>query len=138
MEENDVFADRSHRFAPPAWVMFDALTVDLDKWLDLAPGEVQPRVLEAERPRRVVWSSFWPASPNDTVELLLAPDGPGTTLRFIWRSPSPPDERGVAITRQRARRRAPGMGRQRFPDRSGTVPTPRLKCRLRSGYPWSW
>ncbi len=65
----DVFGDRSHRFAPPAWVMFDALTVDLHKWLDLASAEVRPRILEAERPNRVVWSSFWPVSPNDTVEL---------------------------------------------------------------------
>jgi len=108
VEHTDVFGDRSHRFAPPTWVMFDALTVDLDKWLDLAPGEVRPRVLEAERPSRVVWSSFWPVSPNDTVELLLAPDGAGTTLRFIWRSPSPPDERGVAITRQRLNQKLGG------------------------------
>ena len=58
MEHTDVFGDRSHRFAPPTWVMFDALTVDLDKWLDLAPGELCPRVVEAERPSRIVWSSF--------------------------------------------------------------------------------
>jgi hypothetical protein len=108
VEDSDVFGDRTHHFVPPAWVMFDALTVDLDKWLDLAPGEVRPRILEAERPSRVVWSSFWPVSPNDTVELLLAPDGPGTTLRFIWRSPSPPDERGVAITRQRLNQKLAG------------------------------
>lgn len=44
MEASDVYGDRSHRFAPPASVMFDALTVDLDKWLDLAPGEVRPSV----------------------------------------------------------------------------------------------
>ena len=108
VEDSDVFGDRSHRFAPPAWVMFDALTVDLDKWLDLAPGEVRPTVLEAERPRRVVWSSFWPVSPDDTVELLLAAEGPGTLLRFIWRSPSPPDDRGIAITRQRLNQKLAG------------------------------
>ncbi|MBV8931987.1 MAG: hypothetical protein JO285_05470, partial [Kutzneria sp.] len=108
MADSDVFGDRIHRFAAPAWVMFEALTVDLHKWLDLVPGEVRPRPLDAERPHRVVWSSLWPVRPEDTVEFYLAPDGPGTTLRFVWRSPSPPDERGVAITRQRLNRKLGG------------------------------
>lgn len=50
VEGTEVFGDRSHRFAPPVRVMFNGLTVDLDKWLDLAPGEVRPMVLVAERP----------------------------------------------------------------------------------------
>jgi hypothetical protein len=108
MADSDVFGDRVHRYAAPPWVMFEALTVDLHTWLDLVAGEVRPRLLDAERPHHVVWSSLWPVSPEDTVEFHLAPDGPGTTLRFIWRSPSPPDERGIAITRQRLNRKFGG------------------------------
>jgi hypothetical protein len=103
--DSNVFGDRTNRFAAPPWLVFDALTVDKDKWLDVVPGEVTPEVLESERPHRVVWSSLWPVSPGDTVELQLVPDGAGSALRFVWRSPSPPDERGIAITRQRLNRK---------------------------------
>jgi hypothetical protein len=103
--EPEVLGDRSHRFAAPVWVFFDALTVDVGMWLDLVRGEVAPNVLEAERPRRVVWSSLWPVSPDDTIEFHLAPHESGTEVRFIWRSSSPPDARGIAITRQRLNRK---------------------------------
>lgn len=108
MSTPGVFGDRTHRFAAPVWVVFDALTVERHNWLDLAPGEVAPTVLEADRPHRVVWSSLWPVSPDDTVEFQLVRYGPGTELRFIWRSPSPPDERGIGITRQRLNRKLGG------------------------------
>jgi len=58
-------------------------------------------VLEAARPRHVVWGSLWPVSPDDTIEFQLAPDESGTAMRFIWYSPSPPDERGIGLVRQR-------------------------------------
>jgi len=35
----------------------------------LHPGEVMPEVLEAIPNSRVVWSSFWPSSPDDIIEL---------------------------------------------------------------------
>lgn len=103
--ESEVLGDRTHRFAAPPWVLFDALTVDLERWLPLETREVVPRVLEASRPHRVVWSSLWPVSPDDTVEFVLSRYGAGTELRFIWRSSSPPDERGIRITRQRLNRK---------------------------------
>ena len=101
MSDPGVYGDRTHRFAAPAWVFFDALTVGQDEWLILAPGETAPEVVESERPYRVVWSSLWPVSPDDTVEFQLSRYGAGTELRFVWRSPSPPDARGVGITKQR-------------------------------------
>lgn len=103
--EPGVFADRTHRFAAPRSVMFDALTIGLDNWLVLAPGETAPEVVESERPHGVVWSSLWPVSPGDTVEFELTRYGAGTEVRFIWRSPSPPDKRGIGITRQRLNRK---------------------------------
>ncbi len=105
MADPGVFGDRTHRFAAPARVIFDALTVDQDKWLDLAPGEMAPRILEADRPHRVLWSSLWPVSPGDTIEFQLVRHGAGTELRLVWRSASPPDERGIGITRQRLNRK---------------------------------
>jgi hypothetical protein len=113
--ERQVLADREHRFEAPVWVVFDALTVGQRHWLELQPGEVEPHVLDALPVERVVWSSFWTVSPHDTIEFDLVNGGrpgrragvvsEGTTLRFRWFSSSPPDERGVAITRQRLNRK---------------------------------
>ena len=72
------------------------------------PGEVAPEVVESEPPGKVVWSSLWPVSPDDTVEFQLSRYGAGTELRFIWRSVTPPDERGAGITRQRFNRKLGG------------------------------
>jgi hypothetical protein len=101
MNEPEVLADRVHRYAPPPWRMYDALVDEVDEWLTLRPGEVRPNVVEASRPGRVVWGSLWPVSPDDTIEFMLADDGAGSAVRFLWRSSSPPDERGVGIVRHR-------------------------------------
>jgi hypothetical protein len=90
----DVFGDRSHRFAAPQWVVFQALNVEQDKWLRLNPGEVRPVVLESVKDERVVWSSFWPVSPSDTIEFELSRYGGGTELNFRWFSDTRPTSGG--------------------------------------------
>jgi hypothetical protein len=81
----------------------------------LAPGEVAPRVIEAVEPVHVVWSPPWPVSPNDRIELELSLADPKhvlfsvkdndrgrhSLLRLRWLSNSPPDARGIGITRRR-------------------------------------
>ncbi|HEY9412726.1 MAG TPA: hypothetical protein VIP77_24340 [Jiangellaceae bacterium] len=56
-------------------------------WLNLLPDDVEPRVLEATEPTRVVWSSLWPSRPDDRVRLDLAVAGGGTSLRFTLVTP---------------------------------------------------
>jgi hypothetical protein len=56
-------------------------------WLNLLSDEVEPRILDAERPNRVVWSSLWPSRPNDEVHLELAAVGSETSLKFILLTP---------------------------------------------------
>lgn len=99
---SDVFGDRTHDYPLARWLIFRALTAERHMWIGLHPGEVLPDVIDAVPNERVVWSSFWPVSPGDTIEMTLA-DLPGrrTRLRLIWRSSSPPDERGIGLTRQR-------------------------------------
>ena len=80
-------------------------TTDLSWWLGLHPGEVEPAVLEATKFDRVVWSSFWPVSPTDTIAFDLSG---ATALRFRWYTDSPPDERGIGITRQRLNQKLGG------------------------------
>ena len=98
-----ILGEATHRY--PDWdldTVFEALTTHRQDWLQLHPGEILPSVLDSQRPSRVVWSSFWPAAPGDTIELLLEESRRGATaVRWIWRSPTPPDDRGVGITQQR-------------------------------------
>jgi len=60
---------------------------------------------------RVAWSSLWPASPDDVIEFSLStvergiPRRQRSQMRVRWLSSSPPDERGIAITRQRLGRK---------------------------------
>jgi hypothetical protein len=53
-----VLADRTHHYKLPLDSFFAAVTDARAEWLQLAPGEVMPQVLEAISLRPVVWSSF--------------------------------------------------------------------------------
>lgn len=71
----EVLADWTHRYrGTPRPVIFRPLTDHRQKWIGLHPGEVLPDLLEMIPDQRVVWSSFWPISPDDTVELTLTED----------------------------------------------------------------
>ena len=51
-------------------------------WLHLLADEQPPRVLRAEPPRLVVWSSLWPRRPDAVVRFDLAPRGVETLLSW--------------------------------------------------------
>jgi hypothetical protein len=97
--ESEVLADREHRYAPPPRLLYEALTSEVQRWLRLRPREVWPEVLEADAATRVVWSSLWPVSAGDRIEFHIRRDGEGSAVRFVWSSPSPPDDRGVGLVR---------------------------------------
>ncbi len=98
-QEPVLLAAREHRFAPPAWRMFDALTVELDAWLRLRPREMKPKIKVQARPELVVRSSLWPVSPDDEIEFWIRPDAAGSAVKFQWTSTKPPDERGIGLVR---------------------------------------
>ncbi|MEV7045674.1 hypothetical protein [Amycolatopsis sp. NPDC051061] len=65
--------------------------------------EVDPRVLAAEKPSQVVWSSLWPSRPDDQVHFVLTAsrDG-GTLLRFTLLTPDEaPDQSKTGHLRRR-------------------------------------
>lgn len=99
--ERRAYADRVHKYAPPPWRMFDALVDERDRWLLLRDREVDPKVLEAVRPTLVVWGSLWLVSPEDSIRFELTPAESGTAMRFLWCTGLPPDDRGIALVRQR-------------------------------------
>lgn len=72
--------------APPPAVVFEALTEPnrdpARRWLVLLDDEQPPRILRAEPPYLVVWSSLWPKRPDARVRFDLAADSYGTDLRW--------------------------------------------------------
>ena len=90
------YARRTRRLPPPPHVVFDDLAAPARTgprvWLDL--GERNwPRVLESDRPHRLVWSSIWSDRPDDRIELGLEPDGSDTALTYtLWTPHEVPED----------------------------------------------
>lgn len=71
-------------------------------WLNLLDDEVEPRILDAEKPVRVVWSSLWPSRPNDQLHLEVSAVRGETLLRFtLWTPDEPPDASKTGHLRRR-------------------------------------
>jgi hypothetical protein len=71
-------------------------------WLFLLDDEVEPRVIEAEKPRLVVWSSLWPDTPDEIIRFDIAPDGSEGT-KLTWTLTSPVELDAAVIGHQRFR-----------------------------------
>lgn len=94
--------------APPAAVwesLVDPHRSESRRWLVLLPDEVEPRVLHAQKPDLVVWSSLWPSRPREQVRLQLEDVGGETALRFTLLTPDePPDDSKLGHMRKRLNR----------------------------------
>lgn len=92
--------------APPS-VVWDSLVEPrrpgARPWLHLLADEVDPRVLSAEKPSQVAWSSLWPGRPNDRIHFALtASRAGGTLLRFTLLTPDEaPDQSKTGHLRRR-------------------------------------
>ena len=95
-------ATRAKSQAPPAWVVWEALSNRDEEWLSLAEDEVRPTVVEADRPRTLVWSSLWQTRPKDLIRFELSDHGAGCLLRWRLLTPdSPPTDDDVRRLRHR-------------------------------------
>lgn len=99
-------ARRTRKLPAPPPVVWDSLTEPRRPsgrpWLNLLPDEVDPRILKAEAPNRVVWSSLWPSRPRDQVHLELIADGSETLLKFTLLTPDEvPDQSKTGHLRRR-------------------------------------
>ncbi|MFF5175085.1 hypothetical protein ACFY3U_20940 [Micromonospora sp. NPDC000089] len=77
---------RRNQPAPPG-IIFEALTAPhrdpTRPWLLLLDDEDPPRIVRAEKPHLVVWSSIWRKRPDALVRFDLTPAGRGgTDLRW--------------------------------------------------------
>jgi hypothetical protein len=90
---NSLGRRRSTQPAPPP-VIFEALTQPrrpgARPWLFLRADEREPRVLAADRPHHVLWSSLWPDRADDTIRFGIQSDGgSGSSLEWELLSDGP-------------------------------------------------
>jgi hypothetical protein len=98
---------RRNQPAPPH-ILFEALTQpDRDPtrpWLHLLDDEERPRIIQAEAPSLVVWSSLWLKRPDAILRFELPPDRnrQGTDLRWTLSvEPPVPDAALIGHFRKR-------------------------------------
>jgi hypothetical protein len=102
-----VLGSRARRLPAPPHVVWRSLIQPHEpgtrEWLRLLDDEVEPRVLAAEEPGLVVWSSLWPRRPDDVVRLdLSTAAGGATSLRWTMTTEAdPPDDGFVGHARFR-------------------------------------
>jgi hypothetical protein len=93
--------------APPhaVWAsLIDPRRSGARPWLELLADEVEPHVIEAVEPDRVVWSSLWPDRPQDRIrfDLRIADDGYSCALRWSLLTPDdPPSDSKLGHLRHR-------------------------------------
>jgi hypothetical protein len=97
---------RTRTLPPPPRVVWESLSNPHRRgarpWLNLLPDEIEPRVLESERPELVVWSSIWPTTPDQLIRFDIASDGgSGTALTWTLMAPTELDEAGIGHRRYR-------------------------------------
>lgn len=82
---------RARKLPAPASVVWTSLVGPRQPlarpWLNLKDDEIEPRVLSATKPDRVVWSTLWPSRPNDEVHFELTTVDTETLLRFRLLTP---------------------------------------------------
>ncbi|MHB1929305.1 MAG: hypothetical protein ACYCUG_07785 [Acidimicrobiales bacterium] len=77
-----VVVERRWRYAPPPWVIHDAVVAESDRWLSLLPGEAEPEVASSRRPDWVLIRT-WVDAAVRAIELHVEPDGPGSRMTVL-------------------------------------------------------
>jgi hypothetical protein len=77
-----VVVGRRWRFAPPPWVMYEAVVDDIGQWLSLLPGEIAPTVAASRRPDAVLLKP-WVDSAVTAVELSIEQDERGAAITVL-------------------------------------------------------
>ncbi|MFB7716778.1 hypothetical protein [Nocardia sp. NPDC056100] len=101
------FGSRARKLPASPTAVWESLTqprrAGARPWLNLLGDEVEPRILRAEEPRTVVWSSLWPSRPDDEIRFeLSATPSRETLVRFTLLTPgAAPDASKAGHLRRR-------------------------------------
>lgn len=88
-----VVAGRRWKYAPPPWVMYEAVVDDAEQWLSVLAGEIPPKVVGSRRPDAVLLKP-WVDTAVRAVELRIEQDGHGSAITVLAYGDVPqlPDE----------------------------------------------
>jgi len=70
--EGNVVVGRRWKYAPPPWVMYEALVNEHERWLTLLTGEVAPEIVASQRPVGVIFQP-WVDPHVSAVEVRIEP-----------------------------------------------------------------
>jgi hypothetical protein len=96
-----VVVGRRWTYAPPPWVLYEAIVDDIGRWLSLPPGEAAPTVAASRRPDAVLLKP-WADAAVVAVELRIERHERGAAITVLAYGDVPqlPDE-----TRRKVRHR---------------------------------
>jgi hypothetical protein len=77
-----VVVRRKWKYAPPPWVLYEAVVDGLDRWLFPSAGEPQPQVVASRRPDAVLLRP-WLDPLVTAVELMIEQDGYGSAITVL-------------------------------------------------------
>jgi hypothetical protein len=77
-----VVVGRRWKYAPPPWVMFEAVVNDSEQWLSLLTGEARLAVAASRRPDAVLLKP-WADAAVTAVELWIERDGYGSVITVL-------------------------------------------------------
>jgi hypothetical protein len=77
-----VVMGRRWKYAPPPWVMYEAVVDDTEQWLFLLTGEIPPKVADSRRPDAVLLKP-WVDTEIRAVELRIEQDGYGSAITVL-------------------------------------------------------
>lgn len=88
-----VVVGRRWKYAPPPWVIYEAVVDDLERWLSPLTGELSPQLAAFRRPDAILLAP-WVDPAVAAVELLIEQDGYGSlvTVLAYGEVPQLPDE----------------------------------------------
>jgi len=88
-----VVVGRKWKYAPPPWLMHEAVVDDMEQWLSLLTGEIAPKVAASRRSDAVLLKP-WVDSAVKAVELWIEQDGYGSAITVLAYGDVPqlPDE----------------------------------------------
>jgi hypothetical protein len=93
-----VVVSRKWKYAPPPWVMYEAVVDDMEQWLSLLTGEIVPKVADSRRSDAVLLKP-WADSTVRAVELWIEQEGHGSAITVLayGEAPQLPDQTRLQV-----------------------------------------